>query len=125
MTDGSSDPGVQVRIDGNDIHVTVTGDIDLSSTPALRARLEDALGVTVSRIVLDMSGVTFIDSTGLALLGPARATRSTSCRQRTAASWRSLAGWFNTVRRRSSNRTESPIPPDALKEGSMRWCRAR
>ena len=52
-------------------------------------------------------------TSGLALFDPARATRSTSCRQRTAASWRSPAGWFSTVSRRSSKRTRVPIPPDA------------
>src|SRR6185369_2677311 len=50
-------------------------------------------------------------TTGLELLGPARATRSTSCLQRTAVSWRSLAGWFRTVNNRSSNRTGFPHPP--------------
>ena len=48
-------------------------------------------------------------TTAFALFDPARATRSTSCRQRTAESWRSPAGWFNTVSRRSSNRTFCPV----------------
>ena len=63
-----------------------------SSTLAESLRIESSASATI----------------GLALLGPARATRSTSCRQRTAVSWRSLAGWFRTVSNRSSNRTGFP-----------------
>ena len=57
---------------------------------------------------------------GLSLSGPARATRSTSWRHRTAASCRSPAGWLNTVSRRSSKRTFQPNPSDAQATGSSR-----
>jgi len=50
--------------------VRVDGEIDLSTTPKLRRELDAARaeGVTV---LLDLSDVTFIDSTGLMIVDPA------------------------------------------------------
>ena len=57
---------------------------------------------------------------------PARATRSTSCRQRTAISRRSAAGWLRTVIRRSSKRTrESGSSRDLQSIGPIRGIGAR
>ncbi|HEY2428824.1 MAG TPA: STAS domain-containing protein [Acidimicrobiales bacterium] len=44
------------------------GDIDLASAPALRARLAEATQDPPARVVLDMSQLDFIDSTGLGVL---------------------------------------------------------
>jgi anti-sigma B factor antagonist len=44
------------------------GEIDLYTAPALRERLVELLGVGVRHVVIDTSGVTFLDSTGLGVL---------------------------------------------------------
>jgi len=47
--------------------VTATGEIDLATSPALRTRLQDAIG-RHRTVIVDLSDVTFIDSTGLGVL---------------------------------------------------------
>jgi anti-sigma B factor antagonist len=48
--------------------VTLTGEVDVYTAPALRARLIEAAESECSAIVVDMSGVDFIDSSGLGVL---------------------------------------------------------
>jgi anti-anti-sigma factor len=47
---------------------TISGDLDIASGPALREELFHLLGTEVNRIVVDLSAVTFCDSSGLAVL---------------------------------------------------------
>ncbi len=47
--------------------VSATGEIDLATSPALRSRLQDAIGRR-RVVIVDLSEVTFIDSTGLGVL---------------------------------------------------------
>jgi len=65
------DFSVDVEQSGQWSVVSVTGEIDLSTSPALRASLEDAIAKN-SSVVVDLSGVTFLDSTGLGDLVRAR-----------------------------------------------------
>ena len=48
--------------------VVVSGEIDMATAPRLRERLIDLIGEGQHRIVVDMSWVEFIDSTGLGVL---------------------------------------------------------
>ena len=48
--------------------ITLTGSVDLASERRLRADLSAAVGDASRALVLDVRGVTFIDSTGLAIL---------------------------------------------------------
>lgn len=48
--------------------VHVSGDIDLATAPALRELLEEKLEQGYSDIVVDLTDVTFLDSTGLGVL---------------------------------------------------------
>lgn len=53
----------------NDIAVIApTGDIDIATAPLLRERLDDLIDSGVRRILVSCRNVTFIDSSGLALL---------------------------------------------------------
>ena len=46
----------------------IGGDLDIASVPALREQLREVLGPDASRMVVDLSGVTFCDASGLAVL---------------------------------------------------------
>jgi len=50
------------------IVLTVQGSVDITSSPELRGELKAALDRETPRIVVDMGGVTFVDSSGLATL---------------------------------------------------------
>lgn len=51
--------------------VRATGEIDSSSAPALRSELTSVLDLTPPEIVLDLGGITFLDSAGLSVLAAA------------------------------------------------------
>jgi anti-sigma B factor antagonist len=57
--------------------ITVSGELHVSTAPTFSRRLNDAIGQGKTAVVLDLSGVTFIDSTGLSVLlnGLRRVTR--------------------------------------------------
>ncbi|MDQ3152186.1 MAG: STAS domain-containing protein [Actinomycetota bacterium] len=48
--------------------VTVTGEVDLHTSSTLRAALDRALGGTAPVVVVDLSAVTFLSSSGLSAL---------------------------------------------------------
>ncbi|ACQ78890.1 anti-sigma-factor antagonist [Beutenbergia cavernae DSM 12333] len=48
--------------------VSVTGEVDVYTGPVLREELEKALARGTTGVVVDLSGVAFIDSTGLGVL---------------------------------------------------------
>jgi anti-sigma B factor antagonist len=48
--------------------LTVAGELDLSSAPSLKWALTDVLGTSCGQVVLDLSLVTFVDSTALGVL---------------------------------------------------------
>lgn len=46
----------------------MAGEIDLSSAPSLRARIEELVHLGTQRLVVDLRGVGFMDSSGLSVL---------------------------------------------------------
>jgi anti-anti-sigma factor len=61
-------PGVPVRIADGGAIAELSGDLDLASAPALREQLLGLVQPGASRLVLDLSRVTFCDASGLAVL---------------------------------------------------------
>jgi anti-sigma B factor antagonist len=63
-------PEFRVRIDvGDGIHViSVFGEVDVASAPALGQALAEAAVSEATSVVLDLAGVTFLDSAGVGVL---------------------------------------------------------
>ncbi|WP_420618049.1 STAS domain-containing protein [Candidatus Poriferisocius sp.] len=69
--------GVTVASHGRWEVLTVTGEIDMATAPRFRQRLLAVIGTGAQNVVIDLSGVDFIDSTGLGvLMGGAKRVRS-------------------------------------------------
>jgi len=66
MTFDDDDLSIRITEAGDHILVTVAGDLDLESAPAMTAALRKVLGD--QPIVVDLSGVDFMDSSGLGVL---------------------------------------------------------
>jgi anti-sigma B factor antagonist/stage II sporulation protein AA (anti-sigma F factor antagonist) len=63
---------VTVQLDGQVVRLVAVGEIDMSTADVLRASLNDALDKNPPAVVVDMAGVTFLDSTGIAAFVVAR-----------------------------------------------------
>ena len=65
------------ELDGSAVVIRVSGEIHATTAPNFSALLNDAIARGKNRIVLDLTGVEFIDSTGLSVLlnGLRRVTR--------------------------------------------------
>ncbi len=60
QTDELDTPGVAV--------VRVVGELDVATAPRLRQEAVRLVGININRVVLDLSGIDFIDSTGLGVI---------------------------------------------------------
>ena len=60
--------GLAVRTAGGITIAELTGELDIASAPALRDQLLSLLRPSSSQLVLDLSGVSFCDASGLAVL---------------------------------------------------------
>jgi anti-sigma B factor antagonist len=63
---------IEVRRRDESTVVGVRGEVDVATAPALRDGLDEALEGGIGPVVVDLTGVTFIDSTGLGVLIGAR-----------------------------------------------------
>jgi len=48
--------------------LSIAGDVDVAVAPELRAAIDQALGLGAGTLVIDMTQVTFLDSSGIAAL---------------------------------------------------------
>ena len=68
----SRSPTVELRLDsreeGDWTVLDVVGEVDLSTAPVLRARIEELVQRGTQRLVVDLRGVAFMDSSGLSVL---------------------------------------------------------
>lgn len=65
---------MQVHTDADVITIALTGEIDLVAAPEVRTHVSGALAGSPRRLVIDLSSVTFIDSTGVQALVVANQT---------------------------------------------------
>jgi anti-sigma B factor antagonist len=59
---------VETATNNNAVTVSLVGELDIRSAPDLEQRLAAAQASDARRVVVDMSGLQFIDSTGLRVL---------------------------------------------------------
>ncbi|MGY1815033.1 STAS domain-containing protein [Blastococcus sp. SYSU D00820] len=62
---------ISVARAGQSACITVSGEVDCSSAPDLRACIDSELTGDVAELVVDLAGVTFLDSAGLSVLAGA------------------------------------------------------
>jgi anti-sigma B factor antagonist len=62
---------IDVATAGSSATVTASGEIDSTSAPVLRERLEGLLAGELEEFVVDLVGVSFLDSAGLCVLAAA------------------------------------------------------
>ncbi len=62
--------GLEYRVehDGDRVVVSLSGDLDLASAPELQVRLLGVFALPLTRVVLDLEHLDFMDSTGLSVL---------------------------------------------------------
>ncbi|HEX6700166.1 MAG TPA: STAS domain-containing protein [Gaiellaceae bacterium] len=73
MTTVRPDPVAGVSLNGESVVVRLTGELDLSNVLLLRTALFECIERRPKRLVVDLAGVTFIDSTALGTLIEVRA----------------------------------------------------
>jgi anti-sigma B factor antagonist len=75
-------PGFHVAIERGPegVRLTITGDVDLAAIPALERARNTALDGQPGKLLVDLSGVDFVDSSGLKfLLQTERVARDRGC----------------------------------------------
>jgi len=73
--------------------IFVTGELDVYTSPRLRERLHETIRPEATKVIINLSGLTFIDSTGLGV----------------------LAGALKRAQRMQVDLTLSEVPPSAVK----------
>ncbi len=59
-------------VEGKNAELIVKGEIDVSNAPELRGAIHEALDSNIESLVIDISQVSYIDSTGIGVLVGAR-----------------------------------------------------
>jgi anti-sigma B factor antagonist len=70
--------------------LAVSGEVDSSSAPLLRERLDALFDASVRELIIDLSAVTFLDSAGLCVLAAAHRRAGDEVRLRVLASSRAV-----------------------------------
>jgi anti-sigma B factor antagonist len=65
---GASAMAIATEARGDAVIVRPSGDVDLAGSPTLRVELRKVQGSTPARLVIDLAGVPYMDSSGVATL---------------------------------------------------------
>ncbi len=76
MADGRADPVVSVERDAGSVVVALGGELDLYNAHIVRDALLECCAEEPDRLVVDLSGVEFVDSTALGVFVEARSRMS-------------------------------------------------
>jgi anti-sigma B factor antagonist len=69
-----------VHPDRDQVTVALAGELDVATVPDVERAVDDLIRVGFPKVIVDLSRLTFIDSTGLrALVGAARTARGWGC----------------------------------------------
>ncbi len=68
MTDNQATLRIETASDGGATILRLFGEVDLNSSPELRARLLEVIDSQPKRLVLDLHGLKYMDSSGLGTL---------------------------------------------------------
>ena len=60
--------GFEAEVDAGVVRIALSGDLDVSTAPSVEERLVELEDGGAERVILDLRGLDFIDSTGLSLL---------------------------------------------------------
>ena len=60
--------GLEIEERGDAVVARVTGELDIAGAPGLGERIHDAVPTSARVLVVDFSGLDFIDSSGIAML---------------------------------------------------------
>jgi anti-sigma B factor antagonist len=63
---------IESRTESDRVVITMDGELDMANAPALQAAIESEELATAEIVVLDLQGLTFLDSTGLRVILAAR-----------------------------------------------------
>jgi anti-sigma B factor antagonist len=64
------------RLDDGGVLLTIVGELDIATVPLVRERLAAVTAAGARRVVVDLRGVSFMDSTGLAAFVHAKARQA-------------------------------------------------
>ena len=59
-------------VDGQDVVLTLSGELDVISAPDLAEQLDELAAEACPRVLLELSGLTFVDSAGVSVLVKAK-----------------------------------------------------
>ena len=79
--DSPPDLVVTVHADPDGVMLVLAGEVDMGSVPTLSAYLDQVAADTFESVVVDLAAVTFLDSSGLAVLARAKQRLTTSSRR--------------------------------------------
>ena len=60
------------RVDGSEVVIMLSGELDLASAPTLSTALFSTIGADSRRIVIDLARLSFMDSSGVQVIASAR-----------------------------------------------------
>lgn len=64
----SEDLNITVREEGDTVHLALSGEVDFGNVAELRAAILQQANGEPRKVVIDLGGVTFLDSMGLSVL---------------------------------------------------------